>query len=142
MIKPIVSSMFPVAATICPIFSMEYIAFWKGLTRRPMLTTATIKEMSKAFRLLDALQLTYDIVVNKFDLVSFGGLEQLKQKTDRELQQAKLHGVKHVWYVSARNPQQFPYNWLPMGDTLTTPPPDYHPSDVDDGECFQHVVYE
>jgi len=50
-------------------FSMEYIAFWKGLTGRLVLITATIKEMTKVFRLLDAINLRYDIIVNKFDLV-------------------------------------------------------------------------
>ena len=77
-------------------FSMEYIAFWKELTRWLMLTTATIKEISQIFRLLDALQLTYDIAVNKSDLVPFWGLKQLKQKIDREIQQAKLTCVKKV----------------------------------------------
>ena len=51
--------------------SMEYIAFWKGLTWPWVLITATLKEMSQVFRLLDPLQLSDNIVVDKFDLVPF-----------------------------------------------------------------------
>ena len=121
-------------------FSMEYIAFWKGLTRRLVLITATIKEMSKVFRLLDALHLSYDIVLNKFDLVPFEEREQLKKQIDREIRQANLQGVEHVWFVSAQNPNQFPH-WLVMVDTLTsTPQPAV--DDDDDDQSFQYVVYE
>ena len=118
-------------------FSMEYIAFWKGLTRRLVLITATIKEMTKVFRILDALQLSFDIVVNKFDLVPFEEREPLKKQIHREIQQANLQGVEHVWFVSAENPQQFPH-WLVMVDTLTSHP---QPA-VDDDESFEYVVYE
>ena len=45
-------------------FTMEYIALRKGLTGRLVLITPTVKEMTKVFRLLDALNLRYDIVVN------------------------------------------------------------------------------
>lgn len=118
-------------------FSMEYIAFWKGLTRRLVLITATIKEMTKVFRLLDALELSFDIVVNKFDLVPFEEREQLKKQIHREIQQANLQGVEHVWFVSAQNPQQFPH-WLAMVDTLTS-----HPQPVDDDdESFEYFVDE
>ncbi|CAF1159449.1 unnamed protein product [Adineta steineri] len=41
-------------------FTMEYIAFWKGLTGRLIVITSTIEEMTKVFRLLDAIHLRYD----------------------------------------------------------------------------------
>ena len=50
-------------------FSMEYISFFKGLTRRLILIQATVKENSSLMKLLDELDLKYDIVFNKFDKV-------------------------------------------------------------------------
>ena len=48
---------------------MEYISFFKGLTRRLILIQATVKENSSLMKLLDELDLKYDIVFNKFDKV-------------------------------------------------------------------------
>ena len=118
-------------------FTMEYIAFWKGLTGRLVLITATIKEMTKVFRLLDALNLRYDIVVNKFDTVPLEERQEFKRKIDQQIRECHLQGVDHVWYVSALNPQQFPH-WLVMVDSLTTPPANI----PDDFDSFEYVVYE
>lgn len=118
-------------------FSMEYIAFWKGLTGRLVLITATIKEMTKVFRLLDAINLRYDILVNKFDLVPFQEREQFKQQINQQIRECNLQGVDHVWYVSALNPQQFPH-WLVMVDSLTSP----LQNTFDDNDSFEYVVYE
>ncbi|CAF3312485.1 unnamed protein product [Rotaria socialis] len=49
--------------------SMHYVGFWKGLTRRLVLITTTVKENTSTMKLLDAINLHYDIVVNKFDQV-------------------------------------------------------------------------
>jgi GTP-binding protein EngB required for normal cell division len=118
-------------------FSMEYIAFWKGLTGRLVLITATIKEMTKVFRLLDAINLRYDIVVNKFDSVPLEERQEFKQKIHQEIRECELQGVDHVWYVSALYPKQFPH-WLVMVDSLTS-----HPENVlDDYEPLDYVVYE
>jgi GTP-binding protein EngB required for normal cell division len=118
-------------------FSMEYIAFWKGLTGRLVLITTTIKEMIKVFRLLDAIHLRYDIVINKFDLVPVEERQKFKQKINQQIRECELRGVDHVWYVSALNPNQFPH-WLLMINSLT-----YHPENVfDDYEPFDHVVHE
>jgi GTP-binding protein EngB required for normal cell division len=42
--------------------SLEYIAFFKGLSRRLILIQATVKENTSMLRLLDELDLRYDIV--------------------------------------------------------------------------------
>lgn len=118
-------------------FSMEYIAFWKGLSGRLVLITATIKEMTKVFRLLDAINLRYDIVVNKFDLVPIEERKEFKEKVNKQIRECKLEGVDHVWYVSAHNPQQFPH-WLVMVDSLTTQSENV----FDDFEPSEYVVYE
>lgn len=116
-------------------FTMEYIAFWKGLTGRLVLITATVKEMSKVFRLLDALNLRYDIVVNKFDTVPFEERQAFKKKIDQEILQCHLQGVDHVWYVSALHPQQFPH-WLVMVDSLTSQPVGV----PDDFDAFEYLI--
>lgn len=99
-------------------FSMEYISFWKGLTARLVIITATVKEMTKVLRLLDAIGLSYDIVVNKFDTVPYEEREKFKAKIQDEVTQNNLKGVNRIWFVSAENPKQFP-DWLTMVDYLT-----------------------
>ncbi|CAF4434951.1 unnamed protein product, partial [Adineta steineri] len=84
-------------------FSMEYIAFWKALTARIIVITSTIKEMTKVFRLLDAIQLRYDIIVNKFDLVNLEEREKVKVQIKQEIINCKLQGVNHIWFISAEN---------------------------------------
>ena len=99
-------------------FSMEYVAFWKGLTARVVLITATLKEMTKVFRLLDAINLNYDVVVNKFDLVPYEERETFKKKIRDEVETCKLKGARNIWFVSAENPNQFP-DWIQMVHFLT-----------------------
>lgn len=99
-------------------FSMEYISFWKALTARLVVITATVKEMTKVLRLLDAIGLSYDIVVNKFDMVPFEERDKFKAKIQDEVTTNGLKGVKRVWFVSAENPKQFP-DWVDMVDYLT-----------------------
>ncbi|CAF4048834.1 unnamed protein product [Rotaria magnacalcarata] len=77
-------------------FSMEYVAFWKALTNRLVLITTTVKEMAKVFRLLDAINLRYDIVVNKFDLVAVNERDTFKQQVQNQICECGLRGVNHV----------------------------------------------
>jgi GTP-binding protein EngB required for normal cell division len=104
-------------------FSLEYVGFWKGLTRRLVLVRNTIKEMTKVFHLLDAIGLRYDIIVNKFDSVDFEERETFKQQIHDEIKDCKLQGVDNVWFLSSRNPQQFP-DWVQMVHCLTDPSKD------------------
>jgi len=99
-------------------FSMEYISFWKGLTGRLVVITATLKEMTKVLSLLDAINLPYDIVVNKFDNVPSDEREKFKENIRKEVQTLGLKGVKEIWFVSAKNLDQFD-DWLKMVDYLT-----------------------
>ncbi|CAF3323584.1 unnamed protein product [Rotaria socialis] len=94
-------------------FSMEYVAFWKGLTARVVLLTTSMKEMTKVFHLLDAINLKYDIVVNKFDLIKQDERENFKAQIKQEINQCGLKGVNNVWFVSSQNPRQFP-DWITM----------------------------
>ena len=99
-------------------FSADYISFWKGLTYRLVAITHTIKEMTKVFKLLDAINLNYDIVVNKFDQVESGEADAFKLQLRQEIKVAGLQGVNQIFFVSARNPRQFP-DWLTMCDYIT-----------------------
>ncbi|CAM4860679.1 unnamed protein product [Rotaria socialis] len=94
-------------------FSMEYVAFWKGLTARVVLLTTSMKEMTKVFHLLDAINLKYDIVVNKFDLIKQDERENFKAQIKQEINKCGLKGVNNVWFVSSQNPRQFP-DWITM----------------------------
>jgi len=98
-------------------FSAIYVSFWKSLTGRIVLINATVKEMTKVLTLLDAISLTYDLVVNKFDVVPKEEREKLKVKIRAEAQ--KLKGVQHIWFVSSTNPQMFKEDWMQMVDHLT-----------------------
>ncbi|CAF4149973.1 unnamed protein product [Rotaria sordida] len=102
-------------------FTMEYVAFWKGLTARLILIMATIKEMTSVFRLLDAINLTYDIVVNKFDQHEEDERDQLKVQIREEINQFGLKGVENIWFVSSKHPQMFD-DWLQMVHSLTGRP--------------------
>lgn len=104
-------------------FSMQYVAFWKGLTRRLVLIHHTVKEMTKVFHLLDVIGLHYDIIINKFDRVELEEREPFKQQIHDEIKECKLKGVDNVWFLSSRNPPQFP-DWIEMVKFLTDPSKD------------------
>ncbi len=99
--------------------SMEYISFFKGLTRRLILIQATVKENSSIMKLLDELNLQYDIVVNKFDAVDENERQGLKDQIQHEIQTLGLKKVNNVFYVSAKHPQMFP-EWIDMVNYLTS----------------------
>ncbi|CAF1002205.1 unnamed protein product [Rotaria sp. Silwood1] len=118
-------------------FTMEYIAFWKGLTKILVLITTTITEMKKIFRLLDTINLRYDIIINKFDLIPIAKRQEFKKKINQQIRELGLRGVDHIWYISALNPNQCP-DWLSMVKSLN-----YHPENVfDDYDSFDSVYYE
>ncbi|CAF0769496.1 unnamed protein product [Adineta steineri] len=93
-------------------FTMEYIAFWKGLSSRVIVIEKTVKEMTTVIQLLDAIDLHYDLVVNKLDCVPEAERESFKQKIQSEIKECNLKNCDHVWFVSAINIQQF--DWLQM----------------------------
>ncbi|CAF1085676.1 unnamed protein product [Adineta steineri] len=99
-------------------FTADYISFWKGLTIRLVAITHTVKEMTKVFKLLDAINLNYDIVVNKFDQVAPDEVDAFKDQLRQETIDAGLQGVNRMFFVSARNPRQFS-DWLALCDYIT-----------------------
>jgi GTP-binding protein EngB required for normal cell division len=101
--------------------SMQYISFFKGLIRRLILVTHTLKENSSMMKLLDAIGLDYDIVVNKMDLYEEEDRLEFCAKIQKEKETIGLKGVGRIFFVSAKFPQQFP-DWLHMVDYLTNPP--------------------
>ena len=87
--------------------SATYTAFWKSLTKLLILITATIQEMMFVFKLLDALDLKYVIVVNKIDTINDEGeLETFKSKINEEIYNQALIGVEKVFFVSGRYPSE------------------------------------
>ena len=98
--------------------SLEYIAFFKGLSRRLILIQATVKENSSMLRLLDAIGLRYNIVFNKFDKVDGEDRASIQQQIRSEIQSLGLKGVDHVFFVSAKHPDMFS-DWLAMINPIT-----------------------
>ena len=98
--------------------SMEYISFFKGLTRRLILITATVKENSSMMKLLDELDLEYDIVFNKFDKVDPEEQPQVEKQIRSEITRMNLRKVDNLFFVSAKNPKMFE-DWQRMIQHLT-----------------------
>lgn len=94
-------------------FSMEYISFFKGLSKRLILIQATVKENSSLMRLLDAAGLSYTIVVNKFDRIHEKDRAAFQDQTRREITELGLKGVEKLYFVSATHPEMFS-DWLTM----------------------------
>ena len=93
--------------------SMEYISFFKGLSKRLILIQATVRENSSVMKLLDELQLGYDIVFNKFDKVDAEEQAPVKEQIKKEIQTLGLQKVGKVYFVSAKNTKMFD-DWLEM----------------------------
>ena len=100
-------------------FSMEYVSFFKGLSRRLVLIHATVKENSSMMKLLDEIGLNYDIVFNKFDRVEPEEQEQVQKQIRLEVGQIGLRGVRNIYFVSAKNPKMFDA-WITMVNDLTS----------------------
>ena len=99
--------------------SMEYVSFFKGLTRRLILIQATVKENSSMMKLLDELNLSYDIVFNKFDKVNVKEQPLVKAQIEKEIKELGLRKAGRVYFVSAKNTKMFD-DWLKMVNHLTT----------------------
>ncbi|CAF3510592.1 unnamed protein product [Rotaria sp. Silwood2] len=98
--------------------SLQYISFFKGLTRRLILIQHTVKENSSIMKLLDAIEIEYDIVVNKMDRVEEEERAEFCDQIRKEIAKIGLKSVGHVFFVSAKYPAQFP-DWLQMVNYLT-----------------------
>jgi GTP-binding protein EngB required for normal cell division len=99
-------------------FSMEYISFFKGLSRRIILIQATIKENSSMMKLLDEIGLRYTIVLNKFDKVEQEEQDDVRKQIRSEVEKIGLKGVENLFFVSAKHPNMFP-DWIGMNTFLT-----------------------
>ncbi len=98
---------------------MAYIVFWKSLTKRLVLITSSIKENTNMMKLLDAIELHYDIAVKIFDNIEDDEQEQFCAKIKKKTNDIGLKGVDHVFFVSAKHPTIFP-DWHIMVDYLNS----------------------
>jgi len=99
-------------------FNKNYIALMKGLTHRLILITATVKEVKKLLDLFEAIDLHYDIIINKFDEIDFEERATFREQINEEIKEYQLKNIEHVWCISAKHPEQFP-DWLQMVNYLT-----------------------
>ncbi|CAF4985355.1 unnamed protein product [Rotaria sp. Silwood1] len=93
--------------------TMEYISFFKGLSKRLILIEATVKENSSMMKLLDELELHYAIVFNKFDKVDDDEQQQIQQQIGHEIKILGLKGVDQVFFVSSKYSNKFS-DWQTM----------------------------
>ncbi|CAF3763859.1 unnamed protein product [Rotaria sp. Silwood1] len=93
--------------------NMEYISFFKGLSKRLLLIEATVKENSSMMKLLDAIGLHYAIVFNKFDKVDDDEQQAIQQQIKQEIRTLGLKGVDQVFFVSGKFPKKFS-DWQAM----------------------------
>lgn len=99
--------------------SMQYISFFKGLSKRMILVYSTLKENSSLMKMLDAIGIKYDIVLNKFDQVDEEERDALKSKIRSEVTSLGLRGVQKIYFLSAKKPNMFP-DWLTLVNDLTS----------------------
>ncbi|UJR12962.1 hypothetical protein I4U23_017136 [Adineta vaga] len=98
--------------------TISSISFWKGLKERLIVIESTLKENCSMMKLMDAIGLHYDIVVNKFDIINPEQQQKLRQKIQDEIVALGLKRVDHVFFISAHYPDKFP-DWEKMVNYLT-----------------------
>jgi GTP-binding protein EngB required for normal cell division len=101
-------------------YTINYIGFWKGLTRRMIVIQSSVKEMTAVTQLLDQIDLDYDIVVNKFNLVPQEERQSFREQIRREATQFLKNGItKKIWFIDGKNVKNVAGDWLQMVDSLT-----------------------
>lgn len=98
--------------------TMPSISFWKGLKKRLIVIQSTVKENSSMMKLMDAIGLNYDIVVNKLDIINSEQQQKFCQQIQNEIVSLGLKRVDNVFFISAQYPNKFP-DWNKMVNYLT-----------------------
>jgi small GTP-binding protein len=98
--------------------TMASISFWKGLNKRLIVIQSTVKENSSMMKLMDAIGLNYDIVVNKLDIINQEQQQKFYQQIQNEIAALGLKRVQRVFFISAHYPNKFP-DWNQMVSYLT-----------------------
>lgn len=99
-------------------FTNQYISLIKGVRHRVVMITSTVKQVKKLINLFESLNLSFDIVVNKFDLIEFEQREQFQSQIKAEVHQTEWKHLNRLWFISATQPGFFP-DWLKLIDHLT-----------------------
>lgn len=71
-------------------------------------------------KLLEAIGLHYDIVVNKFDTIEENERAQFRTQIENEIKENGLKNMDKIFFVSAKFVAMFP-DWRNMVDYLTKP---------------------
>jgi GTP-binding protein EngB required for normal cell division len=86
---------------------------------RLILIEHTIKENSKMMKLFDQINLHYDIIVNKFDLVDEEEQTPFREQIRREVKTLELKQLNSILFLSVKYPQRFP-DWITLVNYLTS----------------------
>ncbi|CAF0926115.1 unnamed protein product [Adineta ricciae] len=89
-------------------FTKDNISFWKGLNIRIVVITTSVTELAQILRLFDDIGLSYDLVVNKMDLVESKSQQIFKIYIRDQIRIHRLKCLRNVWFVNALNPAQYP----------------------------------
>lgn len=100
-------------------FNGESIALWKSMRYRLILIENTIKENSRMMKLFDQIDLHYEIIVNKFDLVDKEEQSQFREQIRHEVRTLGLQRVNSIFFLSAKFTERFS-DWLKLVDYLTS----------------------
>jgi len=101
------------------IFNHESIALWKSMKYRLILIENTVKENSKMMKLFDQINLSYDIIANKFDLVKEEEQTPFREQIRREIKTLKFKQINSLFFLSAKYPPQFS-DWITLVNYLTS----------------------
>ena len=89
-------------------FTKENISFWKGLNMRIVVINTSVTELAQMLRLFDDIGLSYDIVVNKLDLLKSKSQHSFKIYIRDQIRIHRLKCLGNIWFVNALNLAQYP----------------------------------
>ena len=106
-------------------FSLQYFGFWKGLTHRVIIIQHDLKEMTTVLQLMEAITLSYTVVVNRRTLED-DSCEKKRLFVDqlqRELKELNpQHANKRVYCIHAKKTERYEDDWLSLMTLLIGPP--------------------
>jgi small GTP-binding protein len=97
--------------------TLSYISCIKGLTKRGIIVINTIKEQTKLIHLLQKLNLSFFIIVNKIDHVQPDELEHFQKRIRNERDQ--FCAGANVYFVTAKNKTACKTEWKKLLEELS-----------------------
>lgn len=100
-------------------FNAESMSLWKSMKYRLIIIESTIKENSRMMKMFDQIDLNYDIIVNKFDLIDEDEKATFQTQIRKEAKTLGLTRLTSIFFLSAKYPAQFG-DWIELVQYLTS----------------------